>query len=1000
MLHRLRSSFGFLLGLLAALGVHSLPAADPFRLERHEALKISELPITSLNWNGSTSLLSAGSLDGGVHVWLLKGEPKLVGQFAARKNATLSMVTEGRRLSAAGIDAGATLWLLPGERIGSIGSFADNKILAIAAEPQSQQVAVLSAGRILIYPRGGSEPLQPELDNSSFNSLAWLGPSAADPLRLAAACDDGRVAIWTWVDGNPTDAVVLHLPRNSSNPALPQKPLCLAAAPAASSFITGDSDGFVRTWLPPPPMAQTPPISASIKSLSQDGRFVITFAQDKLAVVSAANLSQVKSADRPGSAPLILDHVQVDDERHLVAGAWKEGGEQSVEVYDFSGGAPFQKKFPAAQPVRAVAVNHLGTQVAVARQNKDIELFALPANDAVANPAMDFDKSISLLRYAGQDARLVALGSKVSLYDAIERKLLNVSDEDLPAFTHGDIAFDESADGPPQRATLLLASGKTLRLVPVTFEGVDFSKPKIGSSQSFKIANDEITAVHLTDGRALVGTKSEAFVLQVDAQANTLVPLERLTFANPVVSAVIQEGTVVVLTDRVAQRSIAAGELASTGVKPLTLVARNQAGTSYAADAEGKVMVVMGSSAQPLPGAPQKVLAMALSPSGKFLLASLESGVLRSWQVDEAIAEPRDSQAIASPITALSFDPDSNSFFLGCQNGGLGRFGLGGEDPLADRRLEFAPVGAAPYLPIVGVATLPGGSGASGVERFFAADSGRLAVYCLNAEPAGAYQASALDDDVLASPLYSLNYSRDRKSVAIAAADGAVRIHGAPVPSTSDASFNPVAQTVPLQTIVKPSDMEQGGFPAPLYAVTPPTGDPSVTYVAGAGGKLYRLEGGALASGTSSGPAAAVFALAAHPKFDILAVGKGAWLPLTTLNQPLQPLASPEPMLSVWTKGNDPEFARVWPGHTASITAVAFSGEGQLLASVDRSGILRVWDCSGLSFGVAAEPAPFVQAGPLAATPLSLCWVEKTGPSKLAVGCNDGQVHIFSVIPN
>jgi WD40 repeat protein len=278
--------------------------------------------------------------------------------------------------------------------------------------------------------------------------------------------------------------------------------------------------------------------------------------------------------------------------------------------------------------------------------------------------------------------------------------------------------------------------------------------------------------------------------------------------------------------------------------------------------------------------------------------------------------------------------------------------------------------------------------------RVLASDAeGKRALFCVAPE-LGQQLKPVTATPLTPSPLYACSFSPDGARITYADADGKLSDCDHIVSSIVDKNFQPVLQTPSFKAI----ELENN---APLYALafdrTATEGTP--LYVTGAAGFLYHLEGGTLKPSVAvANPLLAVYALAAHPRKRILAIGTGARPALGAPGGPAGPAGLFE-MLTVWTKGGDDQFKASWPGHTASITGVAFSPNGELLGSIDRSGKLILWDVRGLVEGTKPTAVPPSQSLLMPSTPLSLAWDNRPSGGRLAVACSDGTIYIKSIEP-
>jgi WD40 repeat protein len=127
------------------------------------------------------------------------------------------------------------------------------------------------------------------------------------------------------------------------------------------------------------------------------------------------------------------------------------------------------------------------------------------------------------------------------------------------------------------------------------------------------------------------------------------------------------------------------------------------------------------------------------------------------------------------------------------------------------------------------------------------------------------------------------------------------------------------------------------------------------------------------------------------------------------------------------------EIAKVLPGHSRPVFAVAFLPQGELVISAGQDQSLRVWDratgtvrrrldhSTGAINDLAVRPdtpggppwvatvgedravrflqptiGRMIRFARLDAVPLSVCWMTGEGPPRVAVGCDDGSVRVVN----
>lgn len=251
------------------------------------------------------------------------------------------------------------------------------------------------------------------------------------------------------------------------------------------------------------------------------------------------------------------------------------------------------------------------------------------------------------------------------------------------------------------------------------------------------------------------------------------------------------------------------------------------------------------------------------------------------------------------------------------------------------------------------------------------------------------------------SPYFSVVENAKLKRIAAAGSDGFLRVWQQPGPIALNKDFSP------NRTLLKP-DVLNPVSRVPLYAAallasheTPAAGQPEfAVFAGGADGNIYRAAGDELVQAAAFEPPAMVYSLAAHPTKPFLAVGAGARTPIKTLAEPAGPRAASDKTIRIWTNALDPTKVVDCNGHAASISSLAFSPGGELLASVDASGKVLLWDCRELDVAALPSSIPSKELS-LPSAGHSVEWRRSSDAAniRLLVGCASGEVYLFAATP-
>lgn len=761
------------------------------------------------------------------------------------------------------------------------------------------------------------------------------------------------------------------------------------------------------------------------------------------------------------TAPDLVVHQQLVGGAHYLIAVWYGTTPASrVEIYASSSSTPATPVMSGdfSAKVQTAAVNHDGKQAAVALALDTVHFLTaagairakVPSPPPVstgpppittptptatptatptgtppgitapttpaAPPPPTFDGDIRLLRYSPDGKRLFSVGARLSVFDAAAATpaQLGMSEHDL-AWEVCDMQLKSPAVGNDVESAVLVtdvlgATPDSLELFRVDYTTTDHSKPVETSQVVVRAANKPLASIRLHDKRCIVASVEDAAVWHVDPDGgDPLVPLERRSgFSAPVRSAALStvpaSEAFVVVSDVVLRRQICVTSHSKPSTHELTHLKSDAQGTLFAAVDDGTVYKIAGDQADLLQGAAGwPITALAVSHDGKTLLAGLANMSLRSWTKTDPSEKEKDSPPLNAKITALYYAPDSRTFFLGKADGELFRYRPKGSDSMGEQWMRCSGFASgnsvnavttlhdgyvvdndAPPLDIVG-----GPDPRLQVVDRIVASAVNMEVAAWSARPELGYRLVPTAGSSRPSPYYAVTHDGAGR-VAAVGIDGQVRFWNAPDVGVTeiDTSMNLSDDKIDSLATQKVSNV-------PLYAAAfDRTVGNGPCYVGGADGLVRAVSVTGIVQTSPASPHL-IYCLAAHPGKKLLVVGRGAWTAIAGTSDTSTPTASAPELLEAFAGGLT--NVKPWPGHTNSVLAASFSGQGELLATADRSDKLIVWDCRNIVAG-SADPPPKLLEQSLSSRPLSLSWRSQGNHvTELAVGTNDGRVFVYVV---
>lgn len=944
-------------------------------------------PVASLLWVGETGTLHAGTLTGPVVRWhLLGGKDGPVDVIALTNEpvtpVTLTLGGAGHTRMAGGLTRQPTITLLPGANIGTVAS--SNMVLGADPHPTRPLLAVRQVDGVQVHQGDPLAPVKSFL-GGMFDLVSWVDASAL-PTWLAASVRGGPIRFWQegkWADP-PLEVHPPPVPPGTAGGAW--NPLAIRSAPSASTglwLLTGDDRGGLRRWKAPVGSEAKTIAAADVSTFSRDGSALIEHAGTQLILRHPFGAADVPAPTR-ATPPTSLQHGRVGIADIAVV-AWPN---REVEQYDFSG--PAIKLQPNTGPmdeVRALAVRGDGNQVAGAVGGQGVVFFARAAVPAPAAPAATDpkeDPALVGLFYVPNANFLVAIGTGASLYDASQRTLLatptTISLADSgDRVTACDLLFPSNTSDPIR---LLVGTERgRLELWKITIGRASLGLTRLGQSRA---TGQPVRRVTLGDDLALSASDLGTVLWSL---ATEIEPIERFHPSGTTSAMALADGPAVLyrhVTEAV-RRPVSAARAIRCGDRPLTQIVATAAGLLFAVDDAGRIITVEPSSSTvsaQLNPAPVADSVLALSPDGKTLLVGFTrggKGIVQRWGVDgDKLVGPPDEFEQPSPeITAIQFGTDLDAIFVGHRDGRLTRFGL--EAPAGESvslmtrlRLDGGEGG------VVDLARLPSS------PLLVTDGKGRLSVRQEQGQPGPTlrFPSQALP---YPAPWYAVALSPDRQTVAMVNAEGEAWAADWPFPRPLKL-FQVDTEALPI----RPASGVARVSTAPLYAAgwIGPIGGPPTLVIAGADGNLwFARNGGWTPNPAAKDTARKVWALAAHPITGALAVGFGS----------AGQAGDEDAWLAVRSDPADPATERKCRGHVAAIRALAFSDDGSILASADRSGLVLFWDAASFKPGGDLLPAGRFTLAPVAVT--SLAWINTPTAKLLAVGTESNVVRLLHVAP-
>jgi WD40 repeat protein len=644
------------------------------------------------------------------------------------------------------------------------------------------------------------------------------------------------------------------------------------------------------------------------------------------------------------------------------------------------------------------------------------------------------DDAYVALHYSADGKRLYEVVSedgstRITQYNANDQSS-GLQSSEFPVTVTASAPYDDALESDSSARAFLFLGTDDGKLNLVQFEP-DPANPAVATAEIIAAADtspgNEVAAVHARGNRVVVVASTTATILQVAASEPRLRFLERQAApAGKDVRLAESLPRFVVVGETIASRPTYALAVSDALGGSVNFLAGNDSGAVYGALSTGAVFDLSSASPTKLQdaGVPQ-ITSLAVSPDGKHLLAGIEdqtSHHIRHWSLGGSQPPVTDSRDAKHRITALSISADSMTFFAGRDDGNAAQFAMAPMEQLklnaslVDRSHQDGSVIGFAVLPPMAPRNADPESSEQAATRlarsdrvFVALSTDITSVWTLKAVEGfrllpGMASTTALVEPPpgsYGSPYFSVVENRTLKKIAAAGSDGFLRIWEQPGQLQLNKDFNP------NRTFLTPAALDPVSS-VPLYATAlqatheaPIAGQPEfAVFAGGADGNIYRAAGDQRNQVPAFEPPAMVYALAAHPSLPFIAVGAGARKPISTPAEASEARAESDKTIRIWTNALDPVKVLDCNGHKASIISLAFSPGGELLASVDANGKIRLWDCRDLAAAALPSSLPSEEVA-LSSAGRSVDWRRGNSSTgmRLAVGCTNGEVHQFTVTP-
>jgi WD40 repeat protein len=945
----------------------------------------------------SSDSLHAGTFLGETEIWntLHLADKQRPGpeSFLADPFAVLFLQDLERTLIVGGLSRRPSIRFLEGANIGYVGSVAgtDKKVHAVATHPRTGRTAILCEDAIIIL-NGPKAELEKTI-NGKFRFITWVDHIANNDreIRLSAyewdsANQLSRIHTWKQEAQGWKETKVINLP----NKKLPsgdstQEPIevtCLSSLTNDGKISTGDASGYYRIWNATAESRKFEKTTLpELVYISSDGKMLVEYHSNKLWFYDTSTGQEVRSKDN----------------NDLVAIAWMNvDDEVSVEVFR---PATKQSLLPQIQPesgIDVLAIRPDGKQAAGAvKGTKGITLFEESAPPSIETPnSIEEDDAICGLFYSDDGKWLLAVGSKVSLYNAQDHKL--VAEEPLDStsaitacdFCQKSIKFDQPME---------LVAGTEDGNIGIWNISVDVNAETVAIDALAKIdaADQRIEKISCFDNQFISISKSATTLWQINNTTENRFEQLELIEKNPVYDAALTQNNIVMRLKTAIHTVEPSAHMVhmvkNHSNEPVRFLANYESNVHVAATESGYLLPFFGETPGGAVDVGQRIVALSMDDIGKTLIAALEENEqantrIKAWSVSDKLESKEPEITLKTSKVASLLVGNSDVACLATDDGKLYKFRLGTSQSL--RRLPGTKSSGLNLSWTPGFDDAGKATGKNDFSNILVADgTDKLVVRALNGASGPYIKIPKESQNYHPAPWYACAFSPDGSSIALVNADGEICVSPWSLPRKL-IGYKADNEHLQLNLI----GISAPPYSASLYAVTWWKADseeePSIV-AAGADGNLYVSKDHKSISTTTATPNShqPIYALAASSRHSILVVGHG-------LNLPPQ---DKDRYLTVWTKSLDPSKSLTWNGHEHPVIVAAFSTDGTILASLDESGRVIFWDCSSLTNDNLSQPPSTTFQ--LAATPSAIAWHDRI-QNQLVIGLKDKQVMFLQIEKN
>lgn len=351
-----------------------------------------EGPITSLAFTADGARLASGSTDQTARVWDLK-ETKFaeVARFVGHKGAVsgVAFSTTGQQLVSGGADSTVRLWSVIDEK--ELRSFVGHSgpVVAVGMSAANQPISASADKTVRVWnPADGNAVRSLPLADAA-TALAIT----ADGARLAVATADKNIQQFQVADGAPLKPLVGHAGLVKS----------LAYSGDGTRLVSGSADNLALAWSTiDGRLLEMLPIESGLASVAYGAGPQTIFTGDSAGALRTHTLSFALAL--PAFAQSVTGMAYTADGTLVLAA----GADGTLRGFNSTTGADGFTANHAA-PIRVLVISPDGQRVATGGDDKLVKLWT-PANGAplAPNQLAGFTAPLSALAFSGDGKRLIA----------------------------------------------------------------------------------------------------------------------------------------------------------------------------------------------------------------------------------------------------------------------------------------------------------------------------------------------------------------------------------------------------------------------------------------------------------------------------------------------------------------------------------------------------------------------------------------------------------------